>query len=1352
MGFAGNLNTLSLVEVFQTISRIRATGVLRLAAADHGRDVVFADGEIIGLRFRAGEERLGLLRRLILEGLLDANAAANISSSKHDSATVLAGLIEKGQLSQADVLDALQRQAEDELYNLCTWQFADFIFHDAIPEEPAIVQEVNDCRQQPLQIKINILLMESARRMDDWDRLRKIITSEDVVLGHSDGREQDLLAASKEYPGAAVVPLIDAVRTVEAVIRESVATRLDVYSVLAGLFKDGLVAVLSRDDIISHGDFQYQQNNFAKAAELFRRALSEDPTDRVTNEKLAHCLEQLGEQPAAAGCFAQLALGLLDEGNGPGAVSSAYRAVRLANDDPQQRMILVRCLLDTGDLPSAIKELRWIAARYLELGQLEDSRGTCLKILELDPKNEDARREMARIFASAERDAESEDVVVCVQCGHVNHREATTCKECEAPLRLSCQSCKRTVAVSDKICIFCGANPHLGGLRKLLVSPATTRIVKKNAELSKSEGKSSAFWQNQFDVLIKKARKLEESSDLTGALEAWREVAKANPDNKELLDHIRDLEAHVSDDQAEKMIEKGHQYRRARRFNAALKSYRAAVRSIPEHDPRHPRLKDILQATAKDQQRILVIYGAAFLIIGIFGWLVARPYLLLSTFRNELSVTRALLLSVPPGTSPASFGTLINMTAALDKLEDKAQRLGNHSTATEAKTSLNEFRGEVITARMALATATEKEIATALENREVGRAGQLLTQLKTPEFQDVIGPRLAPLEAQIADARRQQTDIATRQKQAPEELESTKTLEQTGELARALASYRALASLNHETVSPIAKEGVARLEPGEHTFNTALAQAQSLMNTDVGQVEKLAATLGSEAKKWNKVSAYEQLKKDLATKLQSSALAYQQLGSNPTPDALLSFIRDNPNTSQSVQARARYNQIIQAQRSRDAQVADYRVAMSNQQTEQAWRLARNLFAGGGGTLPEDVRLPIRIESMPAGAQVTIDGKAQGVTPCVVGVLPSQVHMSVQLSLDGWQKFERKVGELAADWRASLSMTRSARWQVALGKSINAVMSVPDGSVLALAGDALHRIAKDGTVIWRTSVAAVDELSDLDRFHLAHLPLMIADGSLLLGYPAKDVAHIDAQGAILRRFPSISAVRGRPQTYTNDLLGGQLRVAYAADRLYIGDLTHEPVAIDLPSPALSGPISVPRGPDRLLAVATVQGQLIAFEESSKQRLWQSDLKATEIGQLVPIGTDSFATVLDGSRIACFQIADGGLRMRWNVTLPGPALGEPVVANNAVWLTAGTDVVRISFDGIATNLNSKIQLITPVSAAGDLMMVGNKVGQVILFKQGKVLWASQCQAQPTSVACTSDGVVVGMADGTLTSYTP
>ncbi|HEX3135356.1 MAG TPA: DUF4388 domain-containing protein [Planctomycetota bacterium] len=580
MGFAGNLSTLSLVEVFQTINRIRATGVLRLAAEETGRDVIFFEGEIIGVGFRAGEEKLSLLRRLILEGRLDSETVAAISSSKQDSAVVLESLIQRGTIAEAEVQDALHRQAEDELYNLCSWDFADFVFQDATPDDATTQRQVEACKTRPLQINVNSLLMEAARRIDEWTNLRQVITSEDVVLGPAEGREQDLLAASQGYPGAAVVPLIDAVCTVESIIADSVATRLDVYGVLSDLIKGGLVAVLNRSDILAHADYQFSQRDYIKAAQLFRRALSENAADQETTSKLADCLQLLGETPEAAGCFSQLALGYLDEGAPDQAISSAHRAVRLDSSDPKLRLILVRCLLDDSKQAEAIAELRLVVARFLELGQLEDARGTCLKILELDPTNEEVRRDMARIFATAERDKDNEDVVVCVQCGHVNHREAKTCAECEAPLRLSCQSCNRTVAVSDRLCIFCGANPHIAGhKRKLLASPTTTRIVNRGAkQQAAKDGKGSQFWANKLESSVKHACTLEESGDFSGALTEWREIAKVNPDNKELAGHIRELEGRVSDDFAERMIDRGHQLRRARRFHTAMKSYQAAIR------------------------------------------------------------------------------------------------------------------------------------------------------------------------------------------------------------------------------------------------------------------------------------------------------------------------------------------------------------------------------------------------------------------------------------------------------------------------------------------------------------------------------------------------------------------------------------------------------------------------------------------------------------------------------------------------------------------------------------------------------------------------------------------------------
>jgi Domain of unknown function (DUF4388)/PQQ-like domain/Tetratricopeptide repeat len=1346
MGFAGNLNTISLVEVFQTINRIRATGVLRLAAVNHGRDVVFADGEIIGVRFRAGEEKLGLLRRLILERKIDANAASNISTSKKESHLIIQGLISKGQLSAEDAREAMQRQAEDELYNICTWEFADFVFHDATPEASDINNEVQACRETPLELKINAILMESARRMDEWERLRKVVTSEEVVLGPAENCEQELLAASHAYPGSAVVPLIDAVRTIESIIKESVATRLDVYSVVAELFKNGLVAVLSRDDIISHGDYQFSSGDFRKAAELFRRAVSEDPTDRATNEKLANALEKLGEQPEAAGCFAQLALGYLDEGNGKGALSSAHRAVRLASDDPRQRMILVRCLLDTGDQAAAIKELQWISSRYVELGQLEDARGTCLKILELDPQNDNTRREIARIFATAEGDTENEDVVVCVQCGHVNHREATACKECSAPLRLSCQSCSRAVAVSDRICIFCGANPHGQGQRKLLASPATTRIVSKAAK----DKKGGNVVQTQLEENIRKARALEQSSDYTGALELWRDISKMNPDNKELLAHIRELESRISDDQAEKFIERGHQLRRARRFPAALKCYRSAMRTIPENDPRHPRLKEILSATVKDSRRILIIYSAAFVLIGALGWLVARPYLQFHSFKGDLAITRELLGSMPPGTTPASFETFTQISTAIAQLEESANRLGTHNTATEARTQLNAFRGDVIAVRVKVAEQALADIDKAIQAKDMVRAEQLIMHLRTPEFRESIGPRFVQAEQQIATAKKLQADVATRIKDAPAQMESAYAAEKVGDLALALMSYRSVAELGIE-LSTKAKDGVARLQPAENAFTRAFTHARDNAEKNPQLGEKALAAISADAKKWGKAAEFQELQQQVTKRLQEAASAYQQLGAQPSMEALQAFMQQHENTPQAAQAKLRIDQLQLAQRSRDELIANYRTAMANNQTEAAWRAARTLMASGAA-LPEDVRLPLRIESYPTGATVTMAGQTLGVTPCVIGVAQNQLSQTIQLTLNSWLPFEAKIGTLAQEWRAQLSLARKPLWQIALGKPINGLVALPDGGVLALAGDALHYVTKQGQTQWRVSIAASDELSDANKIRLSHTPLMKSDGGLLFGLPAKDVLLVDAQGHVQRRLPTKDVVHGRPQLFTNDLLGGSPRLAYAAERLYVGDVEQEPSAIDLPSPALSGPLIFPHGPDRLIVLATIHGQLLAYEDSSKKRLWTHDLKATEIGQLIPLSADSFACVLDGSRLSCYHISDAGLRVKWNVALPGPALGDPVVDNKTVLIAAGNEIVRVNFDGGVATLPSSSSLTTPVAVAGPLMAVGNKMGQLLVYAQGKPSWASQCHAAPLSVACTSDGVVVGLADGTLSAYLP
>jgi Flp pilus assembly protein TadD/DNA polymerase IIIc chi subunit len=488
MGFAGNLGTLTLVEVFQTLNRIQATGALRLVSADGGREVIFAQGEIVGVGFRAGEEGQALLRRLITEQVISPDEAANISSDGRSTA-IVASLIEAGVATAGDVEDARQRQALDELHNLFTWDYADFVFHDATPEAPAVEEQVRIAQERPLGISLNALLMESARRSDEWQRFRSVITDDDMVIGPAQGAEADLAAAGGTYPGSAVIPLVDGVRTVGDIVKASVATRFDIYLVIVGLLDQTKLVVLTRSDLIYHGDYLVARQDHARAAMVFRRALAEDATDVDTTKKLASCLERLGDQPTAAGCHGQLALAMLADGQGEQACDHARRATTLAPADPQLRLTLVRCLMGEQDNQGAVSELKRLTGMYLDNGLLEDARGTCLKILEIDGKDEDARRELARIYSQAENDPGSEDVVICVSCSHVNHREAANCAQCNTALHLTCINCGRVVGVSDRICIFCGANPNIIKGRAVQArraaggNPATSRMVGRPADV-----------------------------------------------------------------------------------------------------------------------------------------------------------------------------------------------------------------------------------------------------------------------------------------------------------------------------------------------------------------------------------------------------------------------------------------------------------------------------------------------------------------------------------------------------------------------------------------------------------------------------------------------------------------------------------------------------------------------------------------------------------------------------------------------------------------------------------------------------------------------------------------------------
>lgn len=1408
MGFAGNLRTLSLPEVVQTLARIQATGVLRLASSAGGRDIIFKDGTIIGVVVREGVEKQILLQRMIMQGVIDASAAAAISASGAET-NIVRSLVEQELVTEAEVLDARRQHTEEELHDICTWDSADFVFHDVGPDADEINEAVGRMGRFGMSFNTNSLLMEAARRMDEWSRLQERIPDGGFVLGVANGQDEALALAGAEFPASAVVPFIDAMRTVDDIVKDAVVTRLEVYQTLVSLLDQGLVCQLSREDLLSYGDYWRDQGQYELAAKLYRRALNIQRQDLETQGKLGSCLEFLGSSDEAAACYNQLAISWVDTGDVEKAIDYARNAVKLLPNKPFQHLTLVRCHLMRGDQVAAVEELKRVVSIYLQLGQLEDARGTCLKILDISRNDEFARRELSKILSQVENDQQSEDVIVCIQCGTVNHREATHCTQCKASLQLTCLSCHRVVAVSDRLCIFCGAHPHAGAPpRRAGGSPTTSRIINKghqqrgqapgiaaavaaeaaaqapvpapseaepSAEIPNAKpttatvpslaanadpsnppsGGGTAVWRRKIEEQLTIARTQEEAGNLDLALTAWREVAKIQVDNVQLLTHIKELETRVNQEFIEINIDLGHRRRRTRHYWQAARAYKAALRAMRSDDPRAKPVLDALARTEHDQRRIGLVYGVSILVLAIGGVLAMRPYYQSYVFTGKVKeFTQDLeVLTATP---------LIQLGPIMGELDGKLTRLGEDADkirgphGIRAHKDLEDLRSSVYGLRQQLAASTMGDIEKCIANGQIADALGKIDSFKAVFGGEFEAHRLQRATSAVELAKRDQKTKDDDRSTAPERFAAAQDLEAKGRLADALEAFRRLSRSVHPEIAAQAKEAVSRLAPQEIHAGIAWNEALALAGRDLNGGLTLFANdaFARSAVAWNHEGERLRLKSEIEDRIQAAEQAWKGLSADSGVAALERYLTSHPGSPFKVQAETRLNQAKNRLATRDQKLAEFTKLMEAKQYQSAWMLGRDLSAGYASVLePGQMKLPLWIESQPSGATVAMNGTVVGRTPLLI-TYASGATGELTIGAAGWVSVVGKLQEVMNDWHLTVTLTRQPVWKIELGKPVTQAGVLADKTVLLAVSDGVLVVDATGKTRWRQAVAG-DDLGG-GRNRLNHLPAVLPDGSMALGLPGKDLGIIDNRGLRLVRIPTNGEIRGRPIVFTNDVYGPGSRLAYAGEAITTGPIGGPTMRLALPSPAISGPLSIERGLDRLLVVGTVNGQLLGMEESPKATapVWKLNLQASDIGQLVPVGEDALAVVLDGSRLAMAQIGPEGASVRWSQALKYPAIGDPqVLPDGTVLLATGRAVVRFSKDGDALpSLVAPGVTLSPVSAAADLVAVGTQEGLLAVWKNGQPLWATPCGQPVTAVAVTPGLILAGLADGTVVSFLP
>lgn len=238
MAIEGPLKELGIEDVLQLMELSRKTGILTVRSEKRGDEAVihFENGNIVFAMRRRSMRRLG--QQLLRTGKLTERELERALELQRQNPGQKLGqiLLEMGSVKEEELRRQLHFQIEESIYDLMAWDEGHFRF-----------EETTEVSQDYMfRVRVESLLMEGARRIDEWSRLEPKIPSLDVVPAlvaeeTADGKPLDLHPDEWE-----VLAEIDGERDLRQIAANLGRSSFDVAKIVYGLVSTGIVEVHDR--------------------------------------------------------------------------------------------------------------------------------------------------------------------------------------------------------------------------------------------------------------------------------------------------------------------------------------------------------------------------------------------------------------------------------------------------------------------------------------------------------------------------------------------------------------------------------------------------------------------------------------------------------------------------------------------------------------------------------------------------------------------------------------------------------------------------------------------------------------------------------------------------------------------------------------------------------------------------------------------------------------------------------------------------------------------------------------------------------------------------------------------------
>lgn len=366
MSLTGNLRTMDLPEVLQWIAGGKKTGTLHLDRGSIQKRIAFVDGIIDTSWSNDPRESLGQF--LVREALItEEQLFKALLRQEKEGRLVGVILVGDGAVSEDDLRRALQLKVGETIYDLFLWPEGQFEFKDGeLPKPPGI----------SVGLPVMGVIMEGARRIDEWSRIRTVFPSAGTSFKLPKGVPADVTDREERR----FLDLASAGRTLDAIALEMRHSEFETAARAFDLHQRGLLAVARVQDTAPVGDAtslirellsmaaeRFVQKRYDKALEAYEQVLAVDRLNQDAKKGLISVVEARGRERAVRNVHLdEIPVLLLD-----------FKALTTQDLDAQEGFVVSR-VNGQWDVQSILKlcpmaedDALMIFARLLERGVIE---------------------------------------------------------------------------------------------------------------------------------------------------------------------------------------------------------------------------------------------------------------------------------------------------------------------------------------------------------------------------------------------------------------------------------------------------------------------------------------------------------------------------------------------------------------------------------------------------------------------------------------------------------------------------------------------------------------------------------------------------------------------------------------------------------------------------------------------------------------------------------------------------------------------------------------------------------------------------------------------------------------------